>query len=76
MRYEPPWLGTALIDILKVNDNVDEQFIQIVFNHCTRGEDLAYLLKIFKKRGSKNDIISSSKLSLKNIKKFGDTLRS
>lgn len=38
IRYEPPWIGTELVKILKENGGaVEESFIAIAFNYCSRG---------------------------------------
>jgi hypothetical protein len=51
---------------------VDEHFINLAFNHCSRGEDLEFIMALDAKREVKQD---TRKLSLKNLKKLGETLR-
>lgn len=44
MQYEPPWLSNDLVQILRNNPNIDESFINIAFVHCSKGEDLRFII--------------------------------
>ena len=71
MHYQPPWLGAALVKILRGKENVDEGFYRIAFKHCSRSDDLEYIVKEYERKKGDKKPVTASKLSLKNIKKLG-----
>ncbi len=66
IKYEPPWISTELVNILKENSNIESSFIAIAFNYCARGEDLELILDLYEAK----DKGKSSKLSLLNLKSW------
>ena len=54
---------------------MDEKFFKIAFKYCSRGDDMKYIVETYQSKMSKKKQGSSAKLSLKNIKKLGETLK-
>ena len=69
-RYEPPWLSTELVRIIRHTRTCDEQFIRIAFRHCARAEDLKYLLDLHESQ-KQEERPSKPKYTLQNFKKIG-----
>ena len=50
-RFEPPWLTTQIIKILQNNSTiVKDEIFGIALESCVKGEDLEYLMKLWRER--------------------------